>query len=526
MSITEYPIGQQDFKVLREGGYLYIDKTRYLEYFVRPGRYYFLARPRRFGKSLFLSTLQYFFEGRRELFKGLYADTMDWDWLEYPVLRLDLNTERYAGPDMLAGVLSTMFSDWEEKYGVKVIQGAPLSQRLKRIIESAHRTTGRQVVVLIDEYDKPLVSSLGNDASFEHFRSQLSGIYSNFKSCAEHIRLVFITGVSRFSKLSIFSDLNNLNDITLDDDFADVCGITEKEMSENFQDGMARLAGKMKCSVDDARGLLKQNYDGYRFAAEGSEIYNPWSVLNCMGKCKIANYWNHTGIPTLVAEVLKRSNTSLEEIFNTECTLDTLMGLDLQSADPLALLYQTGYLTIKNYDHDVDLFTLGIPNKEVRTGLFDQLVPYYVTTKGDPTEIVVRKLTSSLIAGRPDDFMRNLQIYFAGIPYEMNIESENNFQNCFYILVSLLGFNAKPEVHTSEGRIDLVITTNRYAYIIELKYDSSAQDALRQIEQKRYAMSYADSGKSIFEIGVAFSSKTRNIDGWEIRLYGQMIAGE
>ncbi len=518
MDGIEYPIGQQDFKALREGNYIYVDKTRYLEYFVKPGKYFFLARPRRFGKSLFLSTLQYFFEGRRELFHGLYADSMDWDWKEYPVLHLDLNTDRYSEPETFSEVLDTLFEQWERRYGIdpEEARRRRFSQRFKRIIEAAHISTGRQVVILVDEYDKPLVNNLDCDEQFESFRSELAGVYSNFKSGAEHIRLVLITGVSRFSKLSIFSDLNNLNDISLDEPFSDICGITERELRENFEEGIDLLAVKMKCGHEEVCALLKQNYDGYRFSAEGSEIYNPWSLLNCMDKCNIANYWNHTGIPTLVAQVLKRSNVNLEELFNTQCTLDMLLGLDLRSADPLALLYQTGYLTIKSYDADINIYTLGIPNREVSTGLFDVLVPYYVKTKGEPTETVVRKLTASLMIGRPEEFMKNLRIYFAGIPYEMNMENENNFQNCFFILMSLLGFNARPEVHTSDGRIDLLIDTGKYVYIIELKYDSTAAAALEQIDSKNYDLPYRGGGKKIFRIGAAFSSKTRTIQDWKI----------
>ncbi len=518
MGIIEYPIGQQDFKALREGNYIYVDKTRYLEYFVKPGKYFFLARPRRFGKSLFLSTLQYFFEGRRELFRGLYAETMDWDWDEYPVLHLDLNTDRFAGRESFSYVLNTLFEQWEHKYGLdtETLRSIPFSQRFKLIIEAAHRKTGRQVVILVDEYDKPLVNNLNNDDAFENFRVELAGVYSNFKSGAEHIRLVLITGVSRFSKLSIFSDLNNLNDISFDEPFSDICGITERELRENFQDGIARLADKLNRSHEDVCELLKKNYDGYRFSAEGNDIYNPWSLLNCMDKCRIANYWNHTGIPTLVAEVLKMSNVNLEGLFNSQCTLDMLMGFDLRSADPLALLYQTGYLTIKNYDAYLDLYTLGVPNREVRTGLFDVLVPYYVKTKEVPVETVVRTLTASLISGNPDEFMKNLRIYFAGIPYEMNMENENNFQNCFFILMSLLGFNARPEVHTSDGRIDLLITTERFVYIIELKYDSTASEALEQICRKNYELAYTGAGKKIFRIGVEFSSRTRTIVDWKI----------
>ena len=276
----KYPIGEQDFKSLIEAGSIYVDKTNYIQLLVESGsKYYFLARPRRFGKSLFLSALRYFFEGRRELFKGLYIDSYDWDWVDYPVLRLDLNMDRYTEVGKLDSILDNLFNEWERKYDVRVIAG-DLSSRFRNIIAAAYEKTGRQVVILVDEYDKPLVGNLNKDDNFEHYRAKLASIYSNFKSSAEYIRLVFLTGVSRFSKLSIFSDLNNLNDITFEGQYADICGITEKELFENFRDGIEDLAEENEMSYEEACHALKESYDGYRFARRGSEIYNPWSVLN------------------------------------------------------------------------------------------------------------------------------------------------------------------------------------------------------------------------------------------------------
>ncbi|MDE6769870.1 MAG: AAA family ATPase, partial [Muribaculaceae bacterium] len=345
--IVKYPIGQQDFKTLRERGDLYVDKTRYLQTVLNSSQYLFLARPRRFGKSLFLSTLRYFFEGRRDLFKGLYIDTIERDWTPNPVLHFDLNQERYAEPGVLDRVADNMFHDWEVKYDIDV-KSDDLSIRFRNIIKGAHEKTGKQVVILVDEYDKPLVGNLNEMENFEHYRSKLAAIYSNFKSSAEHIRLVFLTGVSRFSKLSVFSDLNNLNDITFDNEYADICGITERELFDSFHIGIKKLAENYSLSYDKAASLLKRNYDGYRFAAKGSDIYNPWSLLNCLAKSDIGNYWNGTGRPTLIVEALKRINADLQSYFNSTCSDDELRGLDLLDPQPLALLYQTGYLTIKD----------------------------------------------------------------------------------------------------------------------------------------------------------------------------------
>ncbi len=511
-----YAIGQQDFKTLREREAVYIDKTSFIEKIVvSKSQYFFLARPRRFGKSLFLSTLRYFFEGQRNLFKGLYIDSSDWDWEPYPVLHLDLNTDRFAEPGMLEGVFDRLFRNWEEKYGVEV-QDSNYSQRFSTIIKTAHLKTGKQVVILVDEYDKPLVGNLDNDENFEHYRAKLASIYSNFKSSAEHIRLVFLTGISRFSKLSVFSDLNNLKDITFTDEFADICGITEKELLDNFQPGIERLASKRRTDFDGACRLLKQNYDGYRFAPEGSDIYNPWSVLNSMDESRIGNYWMGTGTPTVIAKALYNADVDIEEVLNAKWDFSSLAGLDLRNADPTALLYQTGYLTIADYDSDYDEVRLKVPNNEVRKGLFNHLVPLYVKGKAGWAETVVDKIRRAIRDGEPEKMMKELDAYFAGIPYDLKMDNENNFHNAIYILLTLIGIDAKVEVHTSDGRIDLLIETSKYVYIIELKYDSTPEEALNQINEKEYARKFATDSRKLFKIGVNFSSEKRRIEGWEI----------
>ncbi len=307
---VKYAIGDQDFKSLRDGGFLYVDKTRYIQTILEGNKYYFLARPRRFGKSLFLSTMRYFFEGQRKLFKGLYIDSIDWDWSPYPVLHLDLNRSKYEETGILDDILENQFREWEEKYGVEVI-AEQLSSRFQNILMRAHEKTGKQVVILVDEYDKPLVGNLHKDENFEHYRSKLAGIYSNFKSSAEHIKLVFLTGISRFSKLSVFSDLNNLNDITFDNKYADICGITEKELFEYFHSGIVELAEEMELSYEEACQELKLNYDGYRFAKKGSDIYNPWSVLSAMDQKDIRNYWNGTGTQSIISETLGNADVDI-----------------------------------------------------------------------------------------------------------------------------------------------------------------------------------------------------------------------
>ena len=513
---VRYPIGQQDFKNLRERSLLYIDKTEYIRKIVDDGgQYFFLARPRRFGKSLFLSTLRYFFEGQRDLFKGLYIDSTDWDWESYPVLRLDLNTDRYAEQGKLDGVLDRLFRGWEEKYGVEV-KDEDYSQRFSTIIESAHKKTGQQVVILVDEYDKPLVGNLDQDDHFEHYRVKLASIYSNFKSSAEHIRLVFLTGVSRFSKLSVFSDLNNLKDITFADEFADICGITEKELLDKFRPGITRLAEEYEISYADMCQRLKKNYDGYRFAKKGSDIYNPWSVLNAMSESRIGGYWNATGAATVIAKALYGADVNVEKILNAKWRLNRLSGLDLRNADPTALLYQTGYLTISSYDIKTDTVRLKVPNDEVKEGLFSDLLQFYVKVKRGTSESVVRDIIDAIEDGCPEEMMMSLDAYFAGVPYDLKMDNENNFHNAFYILMTLIGVDAKSEVHTSDGRIDLLIETQKYIYVIELKYDGTPEQALRQIDEKQYDHQFDTDSRKLFKIGVNFSSETRRIESWKI----------
>lgn len=512
---VKYPIGEQDFKSLRDLGFLYVDKTHFIEKLVNGSKYYFLARPRRFGKSLFLSTLQYFFEGKRELFKGLYIDSADWEWEEYPVLRLDLNTNRFSEEGKLEDVLENRFKEWETKYELPDYPG-DYSQRFKNIISAAHNKTGKQVVILVDEYDKPLVGNLKKNKLFEYYRAQLASIYSNFKSSAEHIRLVFLTGVSRFSKLSVFSDLNNLKDITFSDRFADVCGITEKELYDNFEEGISELALCTGKSYQKACALLKRNYDGYRFAERGSDIYNPWSILNAMDESRIRNYWTLTGTPTLLAEVLKERNEKLSEIFETTCREEDLLGMDLTYLNTIALLYQTGYLTIKSYNRRLRRYRLGIPNEEVKVAFFRDLIPYYQKDRSSKGRETLEKIVDSLYDGQPEMTMRCLQIYFAGIDYSLKMENENNFHNAMFLLFNLLGLETKAEVHTSDGRIDLEVETDDYIYIIELKYDHSAEEALRQIEEKKYYLKYELDSRKIFLIGASFNAQSRRIDDWKI----------
>lgn len=517
MSATDlYAIGQQDFRNLRKDHAVYVDKTMFVYKIARSKvKYFFLARPRRFGKSLFLSTLRYFFEGERDLFNGLYIDSCDWNWEQYPVLHIDLNTDRYDEPGVLDGVLDDLFIKWEKKYNVEN-KGGSLSVRFRNIIATAHEKSGKEVVILVDEYDKPLVGNLQHDENFEHYRKKLAALYSNFKSAAEHIHLVFLTGVSRFSKLSVFSDLNNLDDITFSDDYADICGFTEAELLENFQEGIEGLQAKYEKSYGEICRRLKKNYDGYRFALKSSDIYNPWSILKTMRESRFDDTWNASGPASVIAEALFRADVDIEKILNARWSLRRLAGLDLRNANPTALLFQSGYLTIADYDIETDTVRLKVPNDEIKEGLFNELLPFYLKPKVGDAQGVAADIIYNINDGEAEMFMNNLQTYFAGIPYDLQIENEKNFQNALYILLTLIGIDTKTEVHTTDGRIDLLIETKRYIYLIELKYDSTPEEALRQIEEKKYAVKFTSDPRRLFKIGVSFSSKTRRIEGWKI----------
>lgn len=509
-----YPVGEQSFKMLRQRGCLYVDKTHFIEKLLDKGsKYYFLARPRRFGKSLFLSMMKSFFLGERSLFKGLYAERMVCELTPHPVLYLDLNIETYRTPLSVEQVFEDSLRQWESEYGIKP-EGDNLSVRFKNVIRGAYEKSGMGVVILVDEYDKPLVSNLHDREVFESFREQLTAIYSNFKSSAEQIRMVFLTGVSRFAHLSVFSGLNNITDITFLDEYSDICGISEEELVSNFREGVAEMAGRNGKSVQAVHDELKQRYDGYRFSEDSAEIYNPYSLLNVMESGKMENYWIKSGVPLLLEQQLKRFDVDLKSLFETRCSRRMLEGLDLDSPNPVALLYQTGYLTIKNFHSGI--FTLGIPNEEVKEGFLSYLLPKYASIEGGDTEFYIYMFIEDLKEGRIDDFMRRLKSMFAAVPYQMEIDNEKNMHNALLMLTMLLGMKVQAEYSTSDGRVDMVIGTDKYLYIIELKIDRCAQDALDQINAKDYALPFSAGMRDIIKVGVNFSTKKRRITDWAV----------
>lgn len=512
-AVVRYPVGEQSFGMLRGRDCLYVDKTLFVERLLDKGsKYYFLGRPRRFGKSLFLSMMECFFKGKREFFKGLYADGIDWDWEPHPVFYLDLNIQSYKDEGALARVLAARLERWEKEYGVEC-PADDLSVRFENLIRQAYEKTGKGVVILVDEYDKPLVKNLHDRKMFEHFRDELAAFYSNFKSSAAYIRMVFLTGVSRFAHLSVFSGLNNITDITFLDEYSDICGISESELQRYFQPGISSLAEKSGRTPDEIRLALKRQYDGYHFSKNSDDIYNPYSLLNVMESGEMNNFWSKSGVPTLLVEMLKRYRTDLKVLFETRCGQSTLEGLDFDSPNPVALLYQTGYLTIKDYN-PAGIYTLGLPNLEVRESFLYFLLPRYSYIFNNDALVFTVMFREELERGDVDAFMERLQSMFASVPYEMNMDNVKNLQNALFILMYLLGIHIETEYRTSAGRIDLFMRTERYYYIMELKYDKTAQAALAQINERKYALPFGKDGREIVKIGVNFSSKTRTIDEW------------
>jgi len=513
MKHLKYPIGIQSFEEIRNNGYIYVDKTKYIHRLVDTGKFYFLSRPRRFGKSLLLSTIEALFKGKRELFKGLAIDSLQWDWVEYPVLHLDLSGKNYNTEEQLDKRLNEYFSEEEAKYGYS-LEGKDPDERFRTLIRKAAEVTGRNVVVLIDEYDVPMLRNINDPELRELFRQKLQAFYSSLKTMDPYIRFAMLSGVTRFGKVSIFSSLNNLQDISLDPAFNAICGVSEQELKLYFKDGISHMADSRHTTAEQIHSLLKNNFDGYHFAAIGEDIYNPFSLLNTLKTGIVENYWFKTGTPESLVRYLERSNYPLPELEGYKCDSDLLTGSDIYLKDPVPLLFQSGYLTIKGYDPEFKEYTLGFPNKEVSAGFSKDLMRSYMHDADQSS--VINSIIRDVRAGKADDFMKRLQTFVAGIPYDhARGNYEAHWQNVMYVLFKLMGFHTHTEWRTSDGRIDMVVETPDYVYIMEFKVNSNAATAMKQINQKEYALPFRGSGKKIIKIGAAFSTKTRRLSNWK-----------
>jgi hypothetical protein len=512
-ALKNLPIGVQDFESLRKDGYLYVDKTALMYRLVSTGCYYFLSRPRRFGKSLLLSTLHAYFSGKKELFEGLAIEKLEKDWTTYPVLHLDLNTSEYKTEDDLRNKLSVYLNQWETRYG-KDDNEISLGDRFEGVIRRAYEKTGQRVVILVDEYDKPVLQAIEDEKLQDAFRSILKGFYGALKSMDARIKFAFLTGVTKFSKVSVFSDLNNLEDISLDRPYASICGITDEEIDTVFAPYVQRLAEATGRSHDDVRQELQIQYDGYHFVYNSVAVYNPFSLLNTFKKNEFNNYWFETGTPSYLVHLLKKSHFKLEDMASAQVSDKALRGIQAQSSDPISMIYQSGYLTIVGYNPTYKLYQLGIPNKEVEDGFYNYLLPNYANVSESQTEFYIANFVEEIKAGKVDEFFKRLSSLFADTPYELVKDLENHYQNVLFIVTKLMGFYVKAEYHTSEGRIDLVLQTPDYIYVMEFKLNGTAEEALAQINDKNYALPFAADGRRLIKVGVNFSSQTRNIERW------------
>ena len=527
------PIGIQSFKDLREKDFLYVDKTEYLFRLVNNGKAYFLSRPRRFGKSLFLSTLAAYFFGQKELFTGLYLEKAEEEqavqenraaWEAYPMLYLDFNTGQYNNARSLMSQLNLLISQFEEHYGTNKNE-EDISQRFAGVIKRAYEQTGKQVVILVDEYDKPLLQTMGvNETLNEQYRNMLKAFYSVIKTCDQYIRFAFLTGVTKFSKISIFSDLNNLRDISMEEDYAGICGITQEELEANFQPEIQVFATRQDLTYQQAHAELKQWYDGYLFHPAGEGMYNPYSVLSALAKREIRSYWFSTGTPTFLVNYLKEAHYFIPDLDgNVELNESGLETYRAVAENALPILFQSGYLTIIGYIKEARMYKLGFPNDEVRYGFLENLLPAYSGLPLGDTGKSVWQFVQDIREGKVDSFMERMQSLIAGIPYdnfaEKNVKlREQNYQTAVYLIFALMGQFVQTEVHCSTGRADCVVYTAESIYLFEFKLtgNGSAEDALNQIKENHYAEKYLVDGKKIVLIGSSFDEKTRTIKEWKI----------
>ena len=510
----KYPIGIQNFEDLRRNGYKYVDKTNFVYKLADEGKYYFLSRPRRFGKSLFLSTLEAYFQGKKELFEGLAIYDLETEWKKYPIFHIDLNTANFREKDSLYSVLNDYLTGWEEKYGARESE-ATLPLRFKGVIARTAEKEGRGVVILIDEYDKPILQTLQAPELQAEHRAQLKAFYSVLKTQDRYIKFTFLTGVTKFGKVSVFSDLNNLTDISMDHRYISICGMTEKELLTNFKEGISELSETYGDTEEDTIAKLKARYDGYHFEEHTIGIYNPFSVLNTLSKLRYKDYWFETGTPTFLVELLKMHNYRLPDMTKERVSNDVINSVDSLSTNPIPVIYQSGYLTIKGYDERFKKYLLGFPNKEVEEGFLNFLLPLY-TSAGSESPYMVDEFVKDVEAGKAEQFIKRLTSFFASNSYQVAGNAELYFQNALYLVFKIMGFYTQVELPTSDGRMDVIIQTSNYIYIIECKLDGSAEEALQQIETKNYAAPFTMDKRAIIKLGINFSSKTRGIDSWKI----------
>lgn len=516
-SLRKMPIGIQSFEYLRRNDYIYIDKTALIYRLVTMGKPYFLSRPRRFGKSLLLSTLEAYFLGKRELFKGLAIEQMEKEWIEYPVIHLDLNAEKYDSLDNLRDMLERQLQRWEEIYHTEG-KGITYSGRFEEVIRHAYKQTGRGVVVLIDEYDKPMLRSFHDEELQKQFRTLLTAFYTVLKSNDAYLRFVFITGVTKFAQMGIFSELNQLSDISLVPQYATICGLTLNEIETTLEPELQLLAQANKQTREETISRLTRQYDGYRFSPDDMPgLFNPFSILSIMSYFRYRNYWFATGTPTFLVDMLKKTDYDLRTLDGgVEVSEISLTDDRADTHNPIPMIYQSGYLTIKKYDEEFQICTLGFPNDEVRYGFLNFIVPFYTPIAESETSFYIGRFVHELRDGDVEAFLTRLRAFFADIPYELNDKSERHYQVIFYLVFKLMGQFTEAEVRSAKGRADAVVKTTDTIYVFEFKLNGTAEEALSQIDEKGYLIPYTADGRRLVKVGAEFSAEERNISRWII----------
>lgn len=527
----KYPIGIQDFKSIVDGGFVYVDKTALLHKMVTEGKIYFLSRPRRFGKSLLVSTLKYYFGGERELFRGLAIEDLEQEWEQYPVFHIDFNGSDFTQGSTLQNKLDVCVEDWERQYGMTGDDRLSVGERFARLWAFVHERTGKQCVVLIDEYDKPLLDVLdtnyrttdgnGNNLRIEELnRNILKGFYSAFKAADQDLRFVLLTGVTKFSQVSVFSGFNQPEDISMSAAYEAVCGITEAELEGTFHDEMDAMADEMGVSPEEVRLMLKRHYDGYHFSKRKTDIFNPFSLLNALSVRDIQDYWFRTGTPSYLVRLLHHTDENLNELTGKYYDTSDFIDYRADVERPLPMIYQSGYLTIKDYDRFSNSYLLDLPNNEVKKGFLTLIASNYLGTKESANTLAIQ-LTRALLRDDLDTWRKSLTAFFASIPYsmrrkDMETEKERYFHYTFYLIFRILStYLVLTEKQQSEGRADCIVETPTGVYIFEFKLDGTADDALRQIEEKGYARPYEADSRPVHRVGVSFSSRTGTIDDWK-----------
>ncbi|MBQ8487595.1 MAG: ATP-binding protein [Prevotella sp.] len=509
-----YAIGQQYFPDMIKLGAVYVDKTALVYKLANSvGKYYFLSRPRRFGKSLLISTLEAYFQGRKELFKGLAVDGLETEWTAYPVIHIDLSMGKYYALERVHGILNNMLMWLEKEWHVDVVNPHGYGERLENIIKAAYQQTGRQVVVLVDEYDAPMLDSIDKPELQDQIRERVRDLFSPLKGLNSYLRFVFLTGISKFSQLSVFSELNNLNTITFHPDYESICGITEDELLTYMQPDVEQLAERMGLSFDDTVARLKLMYDGYHFSSKMTDIYNPWSLIYAFEAGEIRNYWFSTGTPTSLVNILRKRDLDLPELEELTAPLERFDAPTERITDPIPVLFQSGYLTLKEYDSDSERFKLGFPNQEVHRGFAGSLYKYYCEEYVGSRDLIYNAFID-LRRGNmtTEQFLGTLQKFFAGMPYSIANKNERHYQSLLYALLVSVGADVRAEVQTATGRMDMVLRLSDAIYIFEFKHNKTAEVALQQIKDNSYAVAFAADSRPVYEVGINFSSATRSLD--------------